>query len=208
MIKIATGFELYDPQEPRQMLLALDFDEEQPQTLELTAQEIEDYARCTAYFLRNEHGDWYAQTRELQQIAQEVGVEYLFAVIEADGLLKIVTTDPAGIFPSDGLQVLHGKREEFPEDIENMINACRWDGEKFVVDNKSYIDAAQQIIEEELQWATARLGAFSDMLDLDYILSPRQEQFVKELKLYRVHLLEIDINKAPNIHIPDRPALY
>lgn len=208
MIKIATGFELYDPQEPRPMLLALDFDEEQPQTLELTAQEIEDYARYSAYFLRNEHGDWYAQTRELQQIAQEAGAEYLFAVIEADGLLKIVTTDPAGIFPSDGLQVLHGKREEFPEDIENMINAYRWDGEKFVVDNKSYIDAAQQIIEEELQWATARLGAFSDMLDLDYILSPRQEQFVKELKLYRVHLLEIDINKAPNIHIPDRPALY
>lgn len=208
MIKIATGFELYDPQEPRPMLLALDFDEEQPQTLELTAQEIEDYARYSAYFLRNEHGDWYAQTRELQQIAQEAGAEYLFAVIEADGLLKIVTTDPAGIFPSDGLQVLHGKREEFPEDIENMINAYRWDGEKFVVDNKSYIDVAQQIIEEELQWATARLGAFSDMLDLDYILSPRQEQFVKELKLYRVHLLEIDINKAPNIHIPDRPALY
>lgn len=208
MIKIATGFELYDPQEPRPMLLALDFDEEQPQTLELTAQEIEDYARYSAYFLRNEHGDWYAQTRELQQIAQEAGAEYLFAVIEADGLLKIVTTDPAGIFPSDGLQVLHGKREEFPEDIENMINAYRWDGEKFVVDNKSYIDAAQQIIEEELQWATARLGAFSDMLDLDYILSPRQERFVKELKLYRVHLLEIDINKAPNIHIPDRPALY
>lgn len=207
MIKIATGFELYNPQEPRPMPLALAFDEDQPQTLELTEQEIEEYARYSAYFLRNEHGDWYAQTRELQQIAQEAGVEYLFAVIEADGLLKIVTTDPAGIFPSDGLQVLHGKREEFPEDIENMINAYRWDGEKFVVDNKPYIDAAQQIIEEELQWATARLGVFSDMLDLDYILSPAQEQFVKELKLYRIHLLEIDINKAPNIHIPDRPAL-
>lgn len=206
MIKIATGFELYDPQEPRPMLLALD--EEQPQTLELTEQEIEDYARYSAYFLRNERGDWYAQTRELQQIAQESEVEYLFAVVDADGLLKIVTTDPAGIFPSDGLQVLHGKREEFPEDIENMINAYHWDGEKFVVGNKPYIDAAQQIIEEELQWATARLGAFSDMLDLDYILSPTQERFVKELKLYRIHLLEIDINKAPNIHIPDRPALY
>ena len=204
MIKMATGFELYDPKEPCPMSSALD--EEQSQTLELTEQEIEDYARYSAYFLRNEHGDWYAQTRELQQIAQEAG-EYLFAVIEADGLLKIVTTDPAGIFPSDGLQVLHGKREDFPEDIENMINAYRWDGEKFVVDNKPYIDAAQQIIEEELQWATARLGAFSDMLDLDYILSPAQEQFVKELKLYRIHLLEIDINKAPNIHIPDRPAL-
>lgn len=204
MIKLATGFELYDPKEPCPMSLALD--EEQSQTLELTEQEIEDYAHYSAYFLRNEHGDWYAQTRELQQIAQEAG-EYLFAVIEADGLLKIVTTDPAGIFPSDGLQVLHGKREDFPEDIENMINAYRWDGEKFVVDNKPYIDAAQQIIEEELQWATARLGAFSDMLDLDYILSPAQEQFVKELKLYRIHLLEIDINKAPNIHIPDRPAL-
>ena len=205
MIKMATGFELYDPKEPRPMMFALRG--EQPQTLELTEQEIEDYAHYSAYFLRNEHGDWYAQTRELQQIAQESGTEYLFAVIEADGLLKIVTTDPAGIFPSDGLQVLHGKREEFPEDIENMINAYRWDGEKFVVDNKPYIDAAQQIIEEELQWATARLGAFSDMLDLDYILSPAQEQFVKELKLYRIHLLEIDINKAPNIHIPDRPAL-
>nr|DAH54565.1 MAG TPA: tail fiber assembly protein [Caudoviricetes sp.] len=205
MIKMATGFELYDPKEPRPALLALD--DEQPQTLELTEQEIEDYAHYSAYFLRNEHGDWYAQTRELQQIAQESGAEYLFAVIEADGLLKIVTTDPAGIFPSDGLQVLHGKRDEFPEDIENMINAYRWDGEKFVVDNKPYIDAARQIIEEELQWATARLGAFSDMLDLDYILSPAQEQFVKELKLYRIHLLEIDINKAPNIHIPDRPAL-
>lgn len=204
MIKLATGFELYDPKEPCPMSLALD--EEQSQTLELTEQEIEDYAHYSAYFLRNEHGDWYAQTRELQQIAQEAG-EYLFVVIEADGLLKIVTTDPAGIFPSDGLQVLHGKREDFPEDIENMINAYRWDGEKFVVDNKPYIDAAQQIIEEELQWATARLGAFSDMLDLDYILSPAQEQFVKELKLYRIHLLEIDINKAPNIHIPDRPAL-
>lgn len=205
MIKIATGFELYDPKEPRPMMFALR--KEQPQTLELTEQEIEDYAHYSAYFLRNEHGDWYAQTRELQQIAQESGVEYLFAVIEADGLLKIVTTDPAGIFPSDGLQVLHGKREEFPEDIENMINTYRWDGEKFVVDNKPYIDAAQQIIEEELQWATARLGAFSDMLDLDYILSPDQERFVKELKLYRIHLLEIDINKAPNIHIPDRPVL-
>lgn len=200
MIKLATGFELYDPKESCPMSPA------QSQTLELTEQEIEDYAHYSAYFLRNEHGDWYAQTRELQQIAQEAG-EYLFVVIEADGLLKIVTTDPAGIFPSDGLQVLHGKREDFPEDIENMINAYRWDGEKFVVDNKPYIDAAQQIIEEELQWATARLGAFSDMLDLDYILSPAQEQFVKELKLYRIHLLEIDINKAPNIHIPDRPAL-
>lgn len=83
MIKMATGFELYDPKEPRPMMFALRG--EQPQTLELTEQEIEDYAHYSAYFLRNEHGDWYAQTRELQQIAQESGVEYLFAVIEADG---------------------------------------------------------------------------------------------------------------------------
>ena len=54
MIKIATGFELYDP---RYMPMTTDLDDEQPETVELTPQEVEDYAHYSAYFLRNEHGD-------------------------------------------------------------------------------------------------------------------------------------------------------
>ena len=37
------------------------------ETKELTPQEVEDYTAYTGYFLRNDDGDWYVQSRTLRQ---------------------------------------------------------------------------------------------------------------------------------------------
>ncbi|MCC5415783.1 tail fiber assembly protein [Escherichia coli] len=51
------------------------------------------------------------------------------------------------------------------------------------------------------------MGAYQDMIDLEYDLTDDQKRNIRDLKMYRVKLLEIDTSKAPDIFFPERPTL-
>ncbi|WP_105492545.1 tail fiber assembly protein [Escherichia coli] len=172
-------------------------------TKELTPQEIEDYSVVTGYFLRNEDGDWYVQARTLR----EENPGCVFLLIDTDGLLKTTSEEPDTLWPAPGLKVVIAKKEEIPENIMLHHDALRLVGGEFVSDNEFFVQQVEGVIETELAWATARIGAYQDMIDLDYTLSDDQKRHIKELKMYRVKLLEIDTSKAPDVFFPERPTL-
>lgn len=172
-------------------------------TKELTQQEIEDYSSVTGYFLRNNDGDWYVQARTLK----EENPGCIFLLIDAEGLLKTTSEEPDTLWPAPGLKVVIAKKEEIPENIALHHDALRLVGEEFISDNEFFVKQVEGVIETELAWATARIGAYQDMVDLDYTLSDDQKHHIKELKMYRVKLLEIDTSKAPDVFFPERPTL-
>ncbi|MEE7044442.1 tail assembly chaperone, partial [Escherichia coli O79:H4] len=76
-------------------------------TKELTPQEVEDYTAYTGYFLRNDDGDWYVQSRTLRQ--ENPGC--IFLLVDEKGILKTSTEEPDALWPAPGLRVVIAKKE-------------------------------------------------------------------------------------------------
>lgn len=194
-MKILQEFKLYQPRSGEYRT--------NKETKELTPQEVEDYTAYTGYFLRNDDGDWYVQSRTLRQ--ENPGC--IFLLVDEKGILKTSTEEPDALWPAPGLRVVIAKKEEVPENIMLHHDALRLVGDEFVTDNEFFVQQAEGVIETELAWATARIGAYQDMIDLEYDLTDDQKRNISDLKMYRVKLLEIDTSKAPDIFFPERPTL-
>ena len=131
----------------------------------------------------------------------------IFLLVDEKGILKTSTEEPDALWPAPGLRVVIAKKEEVPENIMLHHDALRLVGDEFVTDNEFFVQQAEGVIETELAWATARIGTYQDMIDLEYDLTDDQKRNIRDLKMYRVKLLEIDTSKAPDIFFPERPTL-
>ncbi|MCC5410641.1 tail assembly chaperone, partial [Escherichia coli] len=104
-MKILQEFKLYQPGSGEYLT--------NNETKELTPQEVEDYTAYTGYFLRNDDGDWYVQSRTLRQ--ENPGC--IFLLVDEKGILKTSTEEPDALWPAPGLRVVIAKKEEVPENI-------------------------------------------------------------------------------------------
>ena len=138
--------------------------------------------------------DWYETLKKYDN--EDIKIGY-----DKDGFVRWVFTDPTMAFPVDcDIAVI----ENPPENLTDHPYIYK-DG-KLEEDRSSLIANAKSLLEQEMNWSTSQLGALQDLAE-DVELTYQQLGYVKDLKKYRVSLLDINPEDAPAITWPKRPVL-
>jgi len=122
---------------------------------------------------------------------------------DKEGVVRWIFKDPTTVFPVD-CEVI--SLDNPPEDILQAIPG-EWlykDG-KLSIDNSSAIIEAQSKVEKEMAWSSSNIEAFKDISE-SRALSKTEDKYLKALKQYRIDLLSIEPEDAPDIKWPERPS--
>lgn len=152
-----------------------------------------------AAFLKTSTGkDWYDLVKDLSVV--DDGATYI--LLNSEGVVVSVASDPSLFFPAEFSFLI---AYNAPTDLANQLGQWKYAKGKFAAYNDEAIQVAEETITEELNWATSQIGALTDLSEI----SPLDETNtlkLQRLKEYRIQLIQLDPEDAPNIEIPDRPT--
>ncbi|AKJ73467.1 side tail fiber assembly protein [Salmonella phage 40] len=95
--------------------------------------------------------------------------------------------------------------EEVPEGIDSQLGTVQLISGEFKAYNKEAIAQAEVLLDSEMSWATNQILALEDLVSRGPTLDS-QKAYLEKLKTYRIDLLAVDPEDAPNVKWPERPA--
>uniref|UniRef100_A0AAU8GGE3 Tail fiber assembly protein n=1 Tax=Salmonella phage vB_SEnST11_KE23 TaxID=3161174 RepID=A0AAU8GGE3_9CAUD len=152
-----------------------------------------------AVFLKDKDGnDWYDIVKELTKL--EEGTKFL--LLSSNDVVLCVSSDVSAYFPD---QMKVAVVDEVPEGIESRLGAVQLISGEFKAYNKEAVAQAEVLLDSEMSWATNQILALEDLISRGPTLDS-QKAYLEKLKTYRIDLLAVDPEDAPNIKWPERPA--
>lgn len=154
--------------------------------------------------------DYYVIAKELRDQLAKSSIDHAFISLDTENRVCCVSHEAFdACTPFNGWHILVIPAQFLPDKLEEHLGDVAYEDGAFTY---TYFRAKMEAVafkNKQMNWASQYIQSLEELEELTgKPLTEHKQEILKNLKIYRCELLDVDPQQAPNIVWPEQPAVF